>query len=193
MVTAPSCHARAECFAVPRANASRRCGCATTRRTARRARMSFSHAHRPTAIMDNLAAANMFSTRPTAYHRTTNVIWSWIASTEAMSRSVVSWHDMIRWRCITIITIFFSIPKMPTRRHSLRSARQRDRRQHQWKGRRSVRASRKEMWWILRLSEWKRWRRLHGNVVSIGSVSMRQRCTLYRCGFEVQSQKWLRR
>lgn len=77
METAPRqlCHARVECSDAPKANASHHCGCATIKRTVKRARMSFSHASRPSVTMDSLAVANTSSINHIAYHRTTNVIW----------------------------------------------------------------------------------------------------------------------
>lgn len=92
METAPSsCHARAECSDVPRANVYHHCGCAIIKRTARRARMNFSHVLRPTVKMDNSVAANTYSIRHIVYRPIINVIWLWIALMEVMNPSAVSW------------------------------------------------------------------------------------------------------
>lgn len=90
METPQSCHARAECFDVPKANVFRRFGCAIIRKTARKAKMSFSHARRQTVTMDNSVAANMSSTRHSAFHLITNVIWSLTVWMEVMNQSAVS-------------------------------------------------------------------------------------------------------
>lgn len=52
--------------------------------------MNFSHVRRLTVTTGSLAVANTFSTRPTVYRRTTNVIWLSIASMEAMNPTAVS-------------------------------------------------------------------------------------------------------
>jgi len=87
--TAP-CHARVECSNVPKANVFHRCGCATIKRTARRARTSFSHVRRPTARWDSSVAASTSSTRLTAFRRTTSATWSSIASMAVTNQSAVS-------------------------------------------------------------------------------------------------------